>query len=109
MVHGSTPIPPLHRGRALHIMTMVVAALDLLVAGTKESNTMHPAETALAPARMDDPCSTTSAAADSTTGAAGPSTAAGMHRATTLYEAAPRSSAAAHLCEVVAECADAMS
>merc|ERR1711915_498756 len=108
MVHGSAPIPPLHRGRALHIMTMVVAALDLLVAGAEESNTMCPAETALAPARMDHPCST-SAATNRTAGAASPSTAAGMNGATTLYEAAPRSSAATHLCELVAECADAMS
>merc|ERR1711915_593443 len=109
MVHGSAPIPPLHRGRALHIMTMVVAALDLPVAGAEESNTMCPAETALAPARMDHPCSTTSTATNRTAGAASPSTAAGTHGATTLYEAAPRSSAATHLCELVAECADAMS
>jgi len=90
-------------------MTMIVAALDLPVAGAEKSNMVRPAEATLLPTRVDHPGTTAGNHTSCTSCTACPSTATGMHCATTLDEAAPGCSAAAHLCELVAKSANTMS
>merc|ERR1712039_908635 len=83
---------------------MIIATLDLPVARAEKPNTVSPAEAALTPASMDHPAGTTTGACTTR-----PSAAAGVDCAATLHEAAPGSFAATNLCELVAECPDAVS